>query len=231
MALPIICLTNGRRECITRTISSAIEHLSGVLHMVIVDTSGDPEYGQWLEDEFIGGPSHTGVLHIEGSGGYWQAMKAVWRYALYLLDFDGTDAAFFLEDDFVFNVDVDLNDLHEVLNDRPYLTQIALLRQPWWPNEHEHGGLIPALEAQGQQFTEQTDGQRTWVEHRACFTGNPSLIPQRTFSRQWPEGAWSESRFGRELFSNPAARGAYWGHRTDAPRVEHIGGVRVGHDY
>jgi hypothetical protein len=227
VAVPLLVLTNGRRSCVSRTIPSAIEHLTGVSHMVIVDDSQDPEYGQWLEDEFIGGPLDGKVVHLEDGGSYWKAMRAVWALARF---WDGP-AVMLLEDDFLFNEDIDLAELAEVLHWRPYLTQIALVRQPWWPNEHEHGGLIGALEAQGQTFTECTDDRHHWIEHRAVWTGNPCLIPRRTFEHDWPEGAWSEARFGQLLFANPAARGAYWGRRSDPPRVEHIGHQRVGTDY
>jgi hypothetical protein len=231
MPIPVIVLTNGRPECISKTIPSTAEHLSGASPMVIVDDSGDPVYGQWLADEFIGGPLDGKVLHLPAEHGYWRAMRAVWSYARHLLDYVGATSLFFLEDDFVFHERIDVAELAEVLDGHPYLTQIALLRQPWFGNEHEHGGLIPALEAQGQRFTEVTDGTHHWIEHRACFTGNPSLIPARTFQKDWPEGAWSEAQFGRRLFADPEARGAYWGRRTDRPRVEHIGHQRVGTEY
>ncbi|WP_143220899.1 glycosyltransferase [Actinomadura sp. CNU-125] len=231
MPVPIICLTNGRPDCISKTIPSAIEHLTGVGDMVIVDDSGDPTYGQWLEDEFIGGPLNGKILHLGKARGYWAAMQAVWSLARHWTAFYGTTTFFFLEDDFVFNQPVDLEELAGVLNDRPYLTQVALVRQPWFGNEVEHGGLIEALEAQGQDFTEVTDNGRTWIEHRACFTGNPSVIPARTYDHDWPSGDWSESRFGQELFRDPRTRGAYWGARSDPPRVEHIGHTRVGAGY
>lgn len=228
MSVPVILLTNGRPECIAKTIPSALEHLSGVDRMVVVDDSGDPTYGQWLVDEYAGGPWDTRVLHLEGEHGYWRAMRAVWALARH---WHGIDKFLFLEDDFIFNEAVNLDDLAAVLDSHPHLVQIALLRQPWFGNEHEAGGLIEALEAQGQKFTERTDGDHWWIEHRACFTGNPSIIPRRTFERDWPEGAWSESRFGRLLFTDPAASGAYWGRRSDPPRVEHIGHQRAGTDY
>lgn len=232
MAVPLIVLTNGRRDCISRTIPSAIEHLTGVSHMVILNDSPDLDYGAWLEKQFIGGPFNGEILHIDdGASSYWRAMRYVWRFAEAYLGEAEADAAFFLEDDFTFEFDVDLNDVVTVLDEQPHLTQIALLRQPWFANEHAAGGLIEALEAQGQTFTERTDSEHHWIEHRACFTGNPSLIPKRTFEHPWPEGAWSESRFGKELFADPAARGAYWGKRSDPPRVTHIGHERVGAEY
>ena len=231
VSVPIVCLTNGRPECISKTIPSAIQHLSGVAGMAIVDDSGDPTYGQWLADEFIGGPWDGKVLHLPEPHGYWRAMQHVWVLARHWAATYDTTSFFLLEDDFTFNADVDLEALVGVLDRRPYLTQIALRRQPWFGNEHAHGGMIEALEAQGQTFTEATDGGHTWIEHRACFTGNPCLIPRRTFERDWPEGDWSESRFGKLLFADEGARGAYWGRRTDPPLVEHIGHHRVGTGY
>jgi hypothetical protein len=223
VVVPIIVLTNGRRDCIARTIPSAREHLTGVSSLTIVDDSGDLDYAAWC-DTF-------GDCLPTGGAGYWRAMRTVWETARALLGGDSTDSVFFLEDDFVFHEDVDITCLNRVLDEQPHLTQIALLRQPWFANEVEHGGLIEALEAQGQKFDEQTDGRHSWIEHRATFTGNPSLIPARTFVHDWPAGAWSESRFGRQLFADPDARGAYWGRRGDPPRVEHIGHERVGTEY
>jgi hypothetical protein len=224
VSIPIIVLTNGRWDCIAQTVPSMAKHLTGVGDMVIVDDSGDTAYREWLVTEF---PDALVTAVGEHAAGYWRAMRCVWRIARD----SGAPAIWFHEDDFVLLDDVDLTELAGILAERRHLTQIALLRGPWWPNEHEHGGLIPALEAQGQTFTEHNDGEHWWIEHRACFTANPTLIPWRTFEHDWPSGAWSESRFGRELFADPDARGAYWGRRSDPPRVEHIGHERVGRDY
>jgi hypothetical protein len=224
MDTPIIVLTNGRCGCISQTIPSIHKHLTGVGDMVIVDDSGDLNYRAWLAAEF---PDALVTAVSSEPAGYWRAMRTVWAIARG----SGADSVTFWEDDFLAREDVDVTCLDRVLDEKQHLTQIALLRQPWWGNEYKHGGLIPALEAQGQVFTEQTDGRHHWIEHRACFTGNPTVIPTRTFEHDWPEGAWSESRFGGRLFADPEARGAYWGSRRDPPRVEHIGHERVGTNY
>lgn len=223
MPVPIIVLTNGRVECISKAISSVMTHLDNVGDGLIVDDSGDDVYRAWLAEQYAAPVVPVGA----GPCGYWRAMRKVWDVAR---DLD-TDKVVFWEEDFILHADVDVEQLATVLDSYPYLTQIALLRQPWWPNEVEAGGLIPALEVQGQEFMDRTDGTHTWVEHRACWTGNPCVIPRRTFERDWPEGDWSESRFGRELFRDGRARGAYWGRRTDPPRVEHIGHHRAGTGY
>lgn len=224
MSVPIIVLTNGRRDCISQTIPSITKHLTGVGDMVIVDDSGNADYRAWLAAEF---PDALVTAVAPEPAGYWRAMRTVWAIARG----SGADAVWLAEDDFIVLDDVDVSCLERVLDERPYLTQIALRRQAWFGNEHEHGGLIEALEAQGQVFEEHTDGRHHWLEHRACFTGNPCLIPARTFAHDWPEGAWSESRFGQLLFRDPAVRGAYWGRRSEPPRVKHIGRERVGTDY
>ena len=226
-SVPLIILTNGRRDCISRTIPSAREHLSGWDRLLIVDDSGDQEYTLWLEETFGHPPV---IVPITGQrAGYANAMRMVWKVARELK----TDVFFLLEDDYLFHGDVDLSELAAVLTDRPYLTQMALIRQPWFGNEVAHGGMIEALEALGQHFTEVSDAHgRDWIEHRAVFTGNPSVISARTLAHDWPSGDWSESRFGRALFgSDPRLRGAYWGRRSDLPRVEHIGHERVGQGY
>ena len=218
----MVVLTNGRTDCIIQSLPSATGNVVGIGSVTIVDDSGDAEYRVWLAEGF----PDCEVIPVAGeAAGYWRAMQTVWSLAV------GAPHMFFVEDDFTFSRRVDLAELAAVLDAYDHLTQIALLRQPWFGNEHNHGGLIEALEAQGQAFEQRTDGARHWIEHRACFTGNPSLIPARTLAQPWPEGPWSESRFGRQLFKNRAARGAYWGRRGDPPAVTHIGHERAGHDY
>jgi hypothetical protein len=222
--IPLIVLTNGRRDCISQTVPSITKHLTGYGDTVIVDDSGNREYRAWLATEF---PDALLTAVGPEPAGYWRAMRTVWSIARG----SGADAVWLAEDDFTLLDDLDVACLDRVLDEHPYLTQIALRRQPWFGNEIAYGGMLEALEAQGLMFAETSDGKHHWIEHRACFTGNPCLIPQRTFAHDWPEGEWSESRFGRLLFADPLARGAYWGRRDDPPRVEHIGHERVGTDY
>lgn len=222
MPIPLIVLGNGRKDCIVQALASIGANLRGAGPVLIVDDSGDAAYRSWLAAEH--GVEVVPVAE-DTRAGYWRAMRRVWQAAA---DYD---RVVFWEEDFVLNRPLDVADLTAVLNSHPYLTQITLLRQPWFANEHTHGGLIEALEASGHHFQQRSDGPRHWIEHRACFTGNPSLIPASTLRRPWPEGDWSESRFGRALFRDPRARGAYWGRRSDPPAVTHIGHERAGSDY
>lgn len=221
--IPIILLTNGRPDCVAKAIPSVGEHLLGVGDGLIVDDSGDDVYRGWLAEEF-GAP----VVPVgDGPCGYWRAMQTVWAVAAQM----ESDHWMLVEEDFIFKRDVDVRALADVL-DAQALQQIVLLRQPWFANELQRGGVIEAREAEGGTFEERTDGTHYWIEHRDHWSMNPTILRVELCRRHpWPSGAWSESRFGRSLLSDPSAKFAYWGRRSDQPLVEHIGAKRVGRDY
>lgn len=139
-----------------------------------------------------------------------------------------TDYVFHLEMDFTFNWHVDLEPIIKTLEERKYLTQIALLRGPVNDAEREAGGII-------QQFPESyeqvglADG-RAWIEHSRFFTTNPSIYPAWIVERGWPQRPESEGHFGMQLFNeDPARRSAFWGHGEQW--VSHIGDERKGTGY
>lgn len=138
-----------------------------------------------------------------------------------------TDYVFHLELDFTLNWAVDLAPIVQTLEERRYLTQIALLRGPENPNEHSAGGIIPRDPDSYEQI-ETADG-RAWIEHRKFFTTNPCVYPRWIYERGWPQTSESEGRFGIELFNADRARcSAFWGHGEQW--VCHIG-VREGVGY
>lgn len=135
-----------------------------------------------------------------------------------------TEFVFWLEADFIFEREVDLTEMAEVL-ENPNLAQIALLRGPVNNDERQHGGVVHHHRARGATFTE----HETWLEHTSYFTTNPSLMTIG-FMREnpWPSyPAQCEGRFGIDLH----ARGYRFGIFGDGePWVEHIG-VRSGFGY
>jgi hypothetical protein len=166
---------------------------------------------------------HTIVVddrdHKLGFGG---AIREGWRQALL------TDATHVLhcELDLIYLRPVDLAGIVSVLDARPYLVQMALLRGPVNEAEREAGGII-------EQYPEsyETVGWRDyrWREHRRFVTTNVPVWPRWVIERGWPQVAESEGNFGIDLFAeNPAYRAAYWGTSVD---VEHIGYERAGYGY
>lgn len=187
-------------------LDSIDRHLSGVTRLVFVDDSTDATAHEWMRTR--------GELVTVGRRGYNAAMSTVCAVA-------GNDPFMFFEEDFTVTVDVDLDDLAAKLTARPHLAQIALLRGPHFPIEHEHGGLLEALQARGETITD-VDGI---LEQTATFTCNPAVWAAGIAAQGWPAGQWSEDRKRDQLL----AAGYRFGFLPGI-RVAHHG-VRSGFDY
>lgn len=217
-------MTDGRRDCIARTIPSAIDNLTGpITHRIIHDDSGDPDYRSWLAAEF---PTFDLVGPPNGRSGFGGAIASAWSYLTDIAT--GVDYVFHLEDDFTFRRPVNLAAMATVLATRPYLAQLALRRQPWNPAEIETGGVVELHPDAYQDCG--GDGHR-WLEHRMFFTTNPSLYRTALCASGWPTGDRSEGVFSARLFSDPDVRCGYWGPRDSGEAVTHIGKARAGVGY
>lgn len=139
-----------------------------------------------------------------------------------------TDFVFHMEMDFEFNWNVDLEPIIQTLEERRYLTQIALLRGPVNDSERDAGGIIQQNPGSFEQV-EMPDG-RAWVEHSRFFTTNPCVYPSWIVERGWPQRAESEGHFGMQLFEEDnMRRSAFWGHGEQW--VRHVGDERAGKGY
>jgi len=216
--------TDGRAECIERAIPSLLTRVSGLDGpRLIFDDSGDRRYRRWLRSRF--GPEGFSVVGSGPRCGQGLALRAMWR-RLRSEEFAAHEWVMHVEDDFVYERDVDAGDLRAVLAARPYLAQMALLRQPWFPAEKQAGGIV-ARDPEAYAFV--TDGRHRWLEHRLWFTLNPCVYKRRLCSREWPPGRRHEWRLGRELCRDPYVRFGLWG--EGEPWVTHIGERRVGRGY
>jgi hypothetical protein len=203
---PVLIGTYRKRQHIETCLQSADAHLRGVSEIIFIDDSGDPEHSAWL--------AQYGKVVETGARGYTTAMKHLCAAA------EGRQC-FILEEDFTFLTDVHIDQLADILYHRPYLAQVALLRGPHFPIEHQHGGVIEALKAKGHQFCDVAGV----IEHTATFTANPSLWRAHVFALGWPTAQWSEEVKGRQL----VAAGYRFGYLPGI-RVEHHG-TRDGHGY
>lgn len=208
--MQLIILTNRRDLYLEETLDSIDEHVTGLDRLTIVDDSGDHAWRR-------GGIGHHEVVPVDDRpAGYARAMQTV-------LDVAEGDHVLFWEEDFRATAPVDVGELATILDNRPHLAQLALMRQPWYPNEVAAGGVLEAKAHEGHEI-ELIDG--VW-EHRAFFTCNPTVLPRRTLDRPWPRKPWSESAFGSELLRDPATRFGM----LPGVRVEHVGATRTGFDY
>lgn len=156
--------------------------------------------------------------------GFAGAIQAGWDQAL------ATDAdwIFHGELDFTLNQPVDLHAMIALLERQPHLAQVVLKRQPVNHDERRAGGIV---EQHPDDFTERTDGEATWTEHRRFFSTNPSVYPSALAALCWPQEKYSEGMFTHRLLRDPHLRFAFWGRKFDPPLVHHIGDVRAGNGY
>lgn len=205
----LVVVTDGRRECIGRTLPIALNRLKGlpVVRTVICDDSGDIEYQAWLRLRFPDAELHCGGKRLGFAGN----VRRAWDAALG----SGQPWTFWLEDDFILDRDVDLAAMAAVLTDHPTVAQMALRRQPWFQAELDAGGII---ERNPTGYTDRAG----WLEHREFWTTNPHLIHRDTLAQhEWPNRPHSEAMFAKEILRDRSS--GYWGSRTDAPWVTHIG--------
>ena len=146
-------------------------------------------------------------------------VKAAWSWARDV----GADYLLHIEEDFRFTDTVPLEAMLTIL-DRTDLAQVVLKRQPWSPAEIQAGGQI---ETNPDAYTQREGLLYDWVEHETLFSMNPSLIPRRTLELEWrtdhPGGV---ERAITEACRAKGMRFAYYGHRADPPRCEHVGHIR-----
>jgi hypothetical protein len=215
--IAMLVLTDGRRQCMERTMASFASVRARCNSHVMVDDSQSPEYAAWLDAAF---PEFT-IFHSQGRLGFAGAIQKGWAlippHAEYIVH---------CEDDFLLNQPWDLNETFNLLESHPDLAQVCLRRQPWGA-EPADGGFIaqwPDL------YKDESWGGVDYLTHRAFFSTNPSMYPIRIARMGWPEAPGSEGKFGPRLWDQ-GYRCAFLGKRSDGPRVTHIGIERTGSGY
>jgi hypothetical protein len=218
-------LTDGRKQYIEKALPTWIEQYdSQIEKKFIIDDSGDKDYRNWLIETF---PSFSVIPVSEDRGGYANAMRKVFN----TVRDAQVEYCLHVEDDFILLKPFIIEDVISVLKSLPELSQISFMRQPWYANEIEHGGVIEALEDSGGSFVQRTTDKDSWVCHRAFWTCNPSIFPSWIANRNWPEPPWSEMYFSKSLREDKKVFGIWGDRKTDWISVEHIGRERNGTEY
>jgi hypothetical protein len=223
--IALLVMTDGRDDLLDRALAvdwRTVDGLERVTERWIHDDTGSDEHRRELAaryPEFV----QLGAGPRRGFGG---AIRQSWSR---LRECSSARYVLHLEDDFVLTRPLDLAAMVKVMDRHPYLTQMALRRQPWNEDERRAGGIV---ERQPDDYTEVRDGDHIWLEHRRFWTTNPSIYRRSLCEREWPVGLESEGRFGLALWaSDPSYRAAFWGSRDSGERCEHIGRERVGSGY
>lgn len=225
--IALLVMTDGRQDCIARTIPAALDHLDGELvRKVIHDDSGDPHYQHWLRTTFE--PLGFEIARTPGRAGFGGAIRNAWHYLNTTAEVDQARYLFHLEDDFVLYRPVDLAAMIRVLATSEHLVQLALRRQPWNDAERAAGGIV---EQYPDDYLDVRARGFEWLEHRRFFTTNPSLYRRSLCWSDWPTGSDSEGVFTHRLLEDPLVRFGFWGARDSGEWCDHIGAERAGTGY
>ena len=230
MSVAVLVITDGRDDYLAESVRSALGSLTGpIVEWWMFDDTGRDDYRQGLARRY---PTfrHINAGPRQGFGG---AIRGAWAH---LAEQSTARYVFHLEGDFTFCRPVDLGPLTTLLDTRPHLAQVALVRQPWNDAERAAGGLLAAHPG---AFTPHADRHgHQWLEHRLWWTTNPSMYRRSLLAVGWPDGPQSEGLFTHRLLEDgtPETEPAhlafgYWGQATDPPWVDHIGHRRAGRDY
>jgi glycosyltransferase involved in cell wall biosynthesis len=207
----LVVITDGRQNFLTQTTASLVDSFPRFDHEIIVDDSGDPEYADWLDDEFGG---YFSIIHHPERRGCSAAVSTGWLAA------SEFDYVWHAEDDFIYTETVDLERMAAILEENPYLAQLALKRQPHGPVELAVGDLM-AVEL------DRWEDHEGFCDTDLIFTFNPCLIPKDVIAVALADPS---PRTEPNVTSSCLAKGyrfGYLGQTTDPPRVHHIGERRM----
>lgn len=217
--ITLLAMTDGRDDLLEKTLESSYTHLKGPISHRVIHTDNGLVHRSQLARRY---PN----FHVIGGRrlGFGGAINRAWSYILTRRN----NYVFHLEDDFLFNRDIELGAMVSILHAEPNLHQLCLRRQPWNEQERQAGGII---EVWPDSYVDCRRNGHEWLEHRLFFSTNPSLYRKSLCERGWPIGPRSEASFSQNLFKDPKAVCGFWGSRHSGEWVHHIGLERVGKTY
>jgi hypothetical protein len=217
----LFVFTDGRTSFLQQTLDSFYERVYPLPNCVtIFDDSQDPVHQEWVDTN---APEGAKVVHYDSKKGFCGTIQTAWMSLC-----DCCDWIFHLEDDFIFNANVSVPQLVDVLQSSDRIFQVALKRQPVNDIESRAGDLCAMWPDEYTDF----DNPVKHTVHNLFWTTNPSMYG--TFlavTESWPDGPGCERKFHDQLQDKYGAQYAFMGHKTDSPKVHHIGSHRAGTGY
>lgn len=211
--IALVVVTDGRGEYLSRSVSSIMDMLNPYPSLrYIMDDSGDNAYGDMLEDSYADFAVHS---HTHRQG-FVTTVADAWRTAIQEPE---VEYVFHAEDDFTYNVPVDLERMVDVLDENPHLAQLVLKRQPVNSDETAAGDITRVRPDLWQQH-------RTFTEYTWNFSTNPSLIPRRVIQTVLRHKVGTAEMEITRFLQGLGYTFGYVGDIDDAPRCHHIGDYR-----
>ena len=221
--------TCGRREYFEQTLASYSEKVSGpVTRVVIFDDSGDADYRAWLETltmPTIHGPRPVSVMDWGPNRGFSNAVHRSWKWiSRHVVE----PYIAHVEEDFLYDIPIDLTHLIDVLEGDDDLDEVALLRAAYFPRELRVGGIYEEHPEAYEHLV--SPGGHRYIKHDLVFTTNPCVYRRELCGVGWPNRKASENYFTK-VRAAEGRKFAYMG--SGETCLTHIGAVRgdKGHGY
>jgi hypothetical protein len=211
MKITLLVFTDGRLEYLARAIASLKENvLCNFSALRIVND--EPKAAEHLTQTYS--PLGFEVVSNPSRIGFCGSIQRAWDSLP-----EGTEWVFHCEDDFVYNEPIPVMDMIKVLQEHPYLAQMALLRQAVNSEEKAAGGI---LQAHPGWWTEKQWGWFKWLEYNVCMTTNPSVYPVKVTRYPYGNAGDGEGAISKLLREEGYLYG-YWDGLDQTPKVTHIG--------
>jgi len=226
-----IIVSDGRKEYFEQTMRSffgfdATDHhgwmTPTVQGTIISDDSQNPEFAEWLDTMFKGYPNLL-IGHHPSKIGLCASIDWAWKQVPPEVEFIQH-----LEEDFILEKAVDLEQLAYCLNHAHWLSQIWLMRGPWYKAEHEAGSIY---NHRAPKFWEvrsinhwDTGWPMYWTQYNAgpFWTQNPCLYSTRLIKHGYHAGPYCEEAMAHWAWDH-GMKTAFWGRPDETPFTKHIG--------
>lgn len=214
MKLSLVVIGDGRGDCLRECVPAIFEHVHVPFHSrVMVDDSGDVEYGQGLDLSY----SDFRIVH-GGRRGMAGAVQAGFDAVLET----EPDYVLWIEEDMILTRPLPVMAAVEELEAHPNVAQMCFPRQAIDPSEGTD--QLAAICAQASFVTKHD----RFTAQDFIFSMNPCLIPRRVLEMGWPSGplgVGNEAGMTRKLLDAGYVFGQ-WGHPGDEPWAYHLGYAR-----
>lgn len=209
MKLAVLVIGDGRGPMLHQTVRSITQHVAHpITARIMVDDSGDLDYGLYLDDTY---PEYA-MVH-GGRRGMAGAVQAGFDAALSV----DPDYVLWCEEDHLITRALPITKAITALESHTNLAQMVFPREPCDPSE---GTDQLAAVLSHATFTGTTD---LYTTHDFLFSFVPCLIPRRILTLTGPASpAGIETTMTQRCLEAGYIFGA-WGHVGDEPYVRHIG--------
>jgi hypothetical protein len=214
---------NGRKDLLAQTVAAAEDFLEYPFHQkIMINDAPSEEYNHYLWHEY--GDVGWRVISHEENKGLSGSVQSLWMLA----QMAGADYIFHLEEDFIINQPVAVDDMIGLLECCPYLAQVTLKRQPVNGQEAEAGGFMQLYPDHYQHGGVWTHDQREtwWVQNDMLFSLNPCVYSIDITRIGWPTGGGEREFTDKIQALRPDVMFGTLGKLNDPPLVTHIGAYR-----